>query len=264
MAYVLPVWTASDDTTAPGIDWWPRAAQSVSPMAPPVVIHDTTIVTGDTPGRSSTTPRSPSRGRRIVAARPQAEILARYPSAERVDGRGRAVLPGLRQRPHPPAAVLARGIYEDLSPPHTPPFTGGLAPLPLPALSGRRGARDGAARRAGGDPLAGPRSCSRTAPGSTATRWRWPTPVCGCSSASARGTARAPRSVSRAPFEVDAAHAETGLARIADLHARWHGAGDGRVRVGLAAWAPDLCSPELLGRLRGLQDELGVARDRSI
>jgi 5-methylthioadenosine/S-adenosylhomocysteine deaminase len=31
--------------------------------------------------------------------------------------------------------VLARGIYEDLSPPHTPPFTGGLALLPLPELT---------------------------------------------------------------------------------------------------------------------------------
>jgi 5-methylthioadenosine/S-adenosylhomocysteine deaminase len=33
------------------------------------------------------------------------------------------------------AMTLARGIYEDLSPPHTPPFMGGLAPLPLPQLS---------------------------------------------------------------------------------------------------------------------------------
>ena len=31
--------------------------------------------------------------------------------------------------------TLARGIYEDLSPPHNPPFTGGLAYLPTPELS---------------------------------------------------------------------------------------------------------------------------------
>lgn len=31
--------------------------------------------------------------------------------------------------------TLARGIYEDLSPAHKPPFEGGLAPLPLPRLS---------------------------------------------------------------------------------------------------------------------------------
>src|SRR5437016_4064420 len=51
------------------------------------------------------------------------------------------------------------------------------------------------------------------------------------------------------PFTADAALAEAGLARIAALHAHWDGRNDGRVRVGLAAWAPDLCSPELLARL---------------
>ena len=59
-------------------------------------------------------------------------------------------------------------------------------------------------------------------------------------------------------FEIDAARAETSLARIADLHKRWDGKGDGRVRVGLAAWAPELCSPDLLRRLRRLQGELDV------
>jgi 5-methylthioadenosine/S-adenosylhomocysteine deaminase len=57
---------------------------------------------------------------------------------------------------------------------------------------------------------------------------------------------------------VDPALGETGVQRIRELHARWHGAGQGRVQTGLAAWAPDMCTPELLGRLRKLQDELGV------
>jgi len=34
-----------------------------------------------------------------------------------------------------PAKEIAKGIYEDLSPPHRPPFTSGLAPLPVPELS---------------------------------------------------------------------------------------------------------------------------------
>ena len=33
--------------------------------------------------------------------------------------------------------TIARGIYEDQSPPHRPPFLGGLARLPLPTLSGQ-------------------------------------------------------------------------------------------------------------------------------
>src|SRR4030095_9733598 len=58
--------------------------------------------------------------------------------------------------------------------------------------------------------------------------------------------------------EVDARLGDAGLARIAALHSRWDGGAEGRVRVGLAAWAPDMCSPALLGRLRKVQDELGV------
>jgi 5-methylthioadenosine/S-adenosylhomocysteine deaminase len=59
------------------------------------------------------------------------------------------------------------------------------------------------------------------------------------------------------PFVVDGPLGERGLERIGALHARWNDAA-GRVRVGLAAWAPDMCSPELLTRLRKLQDGLGV------
>src|SRR5512132_1159147 len=134
MAYVLPVWTASDDTTAAGIDWRPHAAQSVSRMAPSVVIHDTTIVTADAAGTILYDAALAVEGRRIIALGPSAEVLARHPGASRVDGRGRAVLPGLANTHTHLPRVLARGIYEDLSPPHTPPFTGGLAPLPTPAL----------------------------------------------------------------------------------------------------------------------------------
>src|SRR5207247_871059 len=45
-------------------------------------------------------------------------------------------------------------------------------------------------------------------------------------------------------------------ARIREFHVRCDGRGEGRVSDGGAAWAPDLCSPELLGRVRKLQDEL--------
>ena len=100
------------------------------------LIHDTTIVTADETGsilydaRAARPrwPRSPRSARRRSCS-------ARHPSAERVDGRGRAILPGLANTHTHLSRVLARGIYEDLSPPHTPPFTGGLAPLPLPALA---------------------------------------------------------------------------------------------------------------------------------
>ena len=52
--------------------------------------------------------------------------------------------------------------------------------------------------------------------------------------------------------------AEQGRRRIEQLHTRWHGKGNGRLQVGLAAWAPDMCSPELLRDLRTLQERLDI------
>ena len=41
------------------------------------------------------------------------------------------------------------------------------------------------------------------------------------------------------PFEIDPALAEQGLTRIEALHTCWHSQENGRIGVGLAAWAPD-------------------------
>jgi cytosine/adenosine deaminase-related metal-dependent hydrolase len=153
--------------------------------------------------------------------------------------------------------VLARGIYEDLSPPHTPPFTGGLAPLPLPRTTpgeDRVLALLGAleAIRSGttlvleeGNGL----DVYAEALADTGLR------LVLCE----RAWDRAKASIGQpGPFEVDAALGEAGLARIRAFHARFHATAGGRVQAGLAAWAPDMASPELLGRLRKLQDDLGV------
>jgi 5-methylthioadenosine/S-adenosylhomocysteine deaminase len=221
------------------------------------VIHDATIVTGDDAGAIHYAAALAVEGPRIVAIGPTPELLARYPTAERVDGRGRAVLPGLANTHTHLSRVLARGIYEDLSPAHSPPFTGGLAPLPTPSLSPdeervmvqlgaleaiRSGTTLALEESSGIDSYAG-------ALADTGLRLL----LC------ERAWDRARASIGQpGPFEVDGALADTGLARIALLHRRWDGAAEGRVRTGLAAWAPDMCSPAVLGRLRKLQDELGV------
>ena len=87
------------------------------------LIHDTTIVTADETGSILYDAALLVRDGRVAALGPSAELVARHPSVERVDGRGRAVLPGLANTHTHLSRVLARGIYEDLSPPHTPPFT---------------------------------------------------------------------------------------------------------------------------------------------
>jgi len=107
-------------------------------------------------------------------------LLARHAAAERIDARDRVILPGFANTHTHLPRVLARGIYEDLSPPHTPPFAGGLAPLPLPALSDDE------------ERLAAPRG-RRT---SNAMRVRWPIPASGSCCVNAHGIARARRSAS--------------------------------------------------------------------
>ena len=226
-------------------------------MSAAQALHDTTVVTGDEAGTIHYDAALLVEGGRITALGPSAQILAQHPDAERVDARGCAVLPGFANTHTHLPRVLARGIYEDLSPPHEPPFTGGLSPLPLPrttpeedrvlALLGaleaiRSGTTLVLEEGNGLDVYAG-------ALADTGLR------LVLCE----RAWDRAKASIGQpGPFEVDGALGETGLARIRAFHARWHGAAEGRVQAGLAAWAPDMASPELLGRLRKLQDELGV------
>jgi 5-methylthioadenosine/S-adenosylhomocysteine deaminase len=226
-------------------------------VSTPVVLHDTTVVTGDDAGTIHYGAALAVEGGRLAAVGPSADVLARYAGAERVDASGCAVFPGFANTHTHLPRVLARGIYEDLSPPHTPPFTGGLSPLPLPRITAdeeRVMALLGAleAIRSGttllleeGTPLE-PYAGALVDTGLRLV-------LC------ERAWDRAKASVGQpGPFEADPALGDAGVRRIRDFHARWHGAGDGRVQAGLAAWAPDLCTPELLGRLRKLQDELGV------
>ena len=56
-------------------------------MAPAVVIHDTTIVTGNDTGTILYDAALAVEGRRIAALGTSADVLARYPGATRVDGR---------------------------------------------------------------------------------------------------------------------------------------------------------------------------------
>jgi 5-methylthioadenosine/S-adenosylhomocysteine deaminase len=224
-------------------------------MERPLVVHGATIVTADGTGTLHTDAALAVESGRIAALGPTADVLARYATAERIDARGRVVMPGFANTHTHLPRVLARGIYEDLSPPHVPPFTGGLAPLPLPPLDAdeervmallgaleairsgttlvlEEGARVEAYAQALADTGLRLVLCERA----------WDRAHAGIGQPGA--------------FERDAALGEAGIARATALHARWHGRGDGRVRVGVAAWAPDLCSPELLLRVRKAQDEL--------
>jgi 5-methylthioadenosine/S-adenosylhomocysteine deaminase len=223
----------------------------------PTIIHDSTIVTNDDTGTILYDGAVVVDAGRIAALGPAADLLARYPAAERIDGRGRLVMPGFANTHTHFTLTLARGIYEDLSPPHHPPFTGGLAYLPLPELS------DGEAQvmaRLGA--LEAIRSGTTLALENALGVHRYANALVETGLRFLLGDLawdRANASIGQpGPFEIDPALAEAGLQRAVDCHTRWNGKDNGRIRVGVAAWAPDMCSPDLLRRLRDLQDRLGT------
>jgi len=74
------------------------------------IIHDTTIVTADEQCAVHYDAAIAIAEDRIVALGPNAELLARYPAAERIDGRGKAVMPGFANGHTHLGLTLARGI----------------------------------------------------------------------------------------------------------------------------------------------------------
>jgi len=226
-------------------------------IAMQTVIHHTMIVTADDASTVLDDAAIVVEADRIAAIGPTTELLARYPAAEPIDGRGKAIMPGFANMHTHLGMTLARGIYEDLSPSHTPPFLGGLAPLPLPQLSldeHRVMCQLGVveAIRSGTTlVLEDAVGIQRYAEMLAASGLRFL--LC------ERAWDRAHAAIGQPGlFEVDPGLAEQGLTRIEALHTRWHGKENGRISVGLAAWAPDMCSPQLLGELRALQARLNV------
>lgn len=220
------------------------------------VIADTIVVTVDDEDRVLAEAAIAVEGGRIAALGPTAEVLPRFPGAEIVDGRRHMVMPGFANVHTHLGLTIARGIYEDLSPPHRPPFYSGLAELPIPELSAEENAAMvmlGAveAIRSGTTLLLedGTRIAS----------------YAGMLAASGLRLLLAERAWDKAkgsigdpaPFEQSPALAEDGLGRIEELFSSWNGRAAGRVSVGIAAWAPDMCSPGLLRRLSDLQARLG-------
>jgi 5-methylthioadenosine/S-adenosylhomocysteine deaminase len=222
-----------------------------------IVIHGAAVVTVDAGDSVIYDGAVAIEADRITEVGSSRDILARYPGAERIDGSGKAVMPGFANVHTHLYMTLARGIYEDLSPPHNPPFTSGLAPLPMPPLEPdehrifcKLGVLE--AIRSGTTAILEDATGIETYVEDLAatgvrfllTERAWD---------KAKGSIGDP-----APFEVDRKLGERCLARIETLHRKRHGTADGRIRVGVSAWAPDMCSPELLREVRTLQQKLDV------
>jgi 5-methylthioadenosine/S-adenosylhomocysteine deaminase len=219
------------------------------------VIHDTVIVTADDRDTVHYGAAIAIEGRKIAEIGPSADVLARHPAAEKIDGRGKMVMPGFANTHTHLTMTLARGVFEDLSPPHKPPFSGGLSPIPLPAMSAdekRVMAQLGAleALRSGTTfLLEDGAKLGDYAEALAATGQRF--------LLAERAYDRIGTEIGDpAPYQLDRKLGESHMVNIEALHGKWNGKADGRVRVAVSAWAPDMCSPELLRDLSALQKKL--------
>ena len=192
-------------------------------------------------------------GDRIAAIGPSAAILTRFPSAERMDGRGKAVMPGFANCHTHFLRVLSRGVYEDLPAPKQPPYERGRLGFPKMSADEKNLMAQAACLEAlrSGTTLVMDISANIDdyAEAAVASGLRL---VLGEQASDRKGA-----SVGQlGKFEADPAAAERSLGRIRALHQKWTDAEGGRVTVAIAAHAPDMCSPALLKALRALQEEL--------
>ena len=220
-----------------------------------LLIRNATIVTGDAAGTIHHQGAIAIEANRIAGLGPDAEIAARFPDAEVIDATGRAIFPGFANIHTHFVMTLARGVFEDLSPPHEPPFCGGLSPIPLPPLSPHEqavmcelGALE-ALRSGTTAVLEDASQIENYAAEMVKTGLRMVL--------AERSWDRIGTSIGDpAEFVRDEKVGRAGVERIKALHAKWDGAGEGRIRIGVSAWAPDMCSEELLRELRELQQSL--------
>lgn len=221
------------------------------------IIRNATIITMDTKNMMHANASIAIIGNRIAAIGTGDDLDGASATGEWdvVDGSGKMVMPGLANLHTHFSMALARGMFEDFSPPNRPPFTGGFAPFPQPELCSSQNTT-----------MCKLAAIEAIRSGTTAVLEDGFN-ISSYASAVARSGLRmvlAERAWDNScvdigsvtPFKRDEMLEQNGLERIGALHAAWNGAEDGRIRVGIAAWAPDACSPELFGKLLRLQDRL--------
>ena len=189
---------------------------------------------------------------RIVAIGPTPEIEAAYPSADRVDGRARAVFPGLINCHTHLLATADRSILEDFGFPTTLRFpTTGRGLLSddernvFALLAAIEAIRSGTTTM-----LEISDRIPQYAQSLVDTGLRL--------FLAENFNDIDDERLSEGRFHFSSAKLEAGLRRSEDLISAWHGREDGRVRCFVSPHAPELCSPDLLRSARELAERHGL------
>ena len=236
----------------------PRGAQGQQPPRRTVVFAHTTIVNVDVVQDDVALAVD---GDAVAAIGTTDAILARYPSADVYDGRGKALLPGLINCHMHMSATLERGFNEDFGFPNSARLSvrpGSLLQGDENTLMVTIGAieaiRSGATTIVQNESGIGRHAAALAKTGLRcvfAESVRDTENVAGPMSADGFAKSEAPRFSARLR--------DTGLQSINDLFTSWHGAEQGRISVFPAAALAETSSPELLQAVRAFAEkhELG-------
>jgi 5-methylthioadenosine/S-adenosylhomocysteine deaminase len=196
-------------------------------------------------------------GNRIAAIGPTDAILRSYPNAEILDGRGKAIFPGLINCHAHMAAVLARGFNEDFGFPNSARLTVQPASLlqgeentlmvTVAALEAIRTGTTTIVENAGGIARAAAALAQSGLRCVFAESIRDSENVAGPMSPDGLAKSEAPR--------FSPTLRDEGMQRIDDLFTAWHGKHQGRISVFPAAALAETSSPELLSAVRAFADK---------
>ena len=217
-----------------------------------LVIRNTTIVTSDATRTVHHDASIVVEADRIVAIGPVEKIDRAWPGAERVEGRGKAVFPGLVNCHTHLRLTVARGIQEDFGFPSTlrfPTTAQALLSTEENAVFATLGALE----------------CLR---GGNTTMLEIGTRLPEYARSVADTGLRVvfgqtcsdldPAGIREDRFTYLPALAEKTLRSVDDVISTWHGAEKGRITCVVAAHAPEACSPDLLRAARELAERRNV------
>ena len=192
----------------------------------------------------------------ILDITPNSEVEKKYPDAKTIDATNKAIFSGFANCHTHFRLTLARGIFENESSSNSPPFPG-LPRRPLPKTSKEEnqimvllGALEAI--------KSGTTVAMEVADG--IMDYADELQKSGLRLVLAEQISDRISGTYGEPGEIksDPQRNENGLEQMSDLYSKWHEYDGSRITVGIAAWAPDMNSPNSLYSIRSLQEKLGV------
>jgi cytosine/adenosine deaminase-related metal-dependent hydrolase len=218
------------------------------------IIKNTTVITADAGRRLHYDAAVVIEGDRIIDLGPSDEISSKYPRAEDIDGRGKAVMPGFANCHTHLTATIRRGISEDFGFPTTLRFPKRAADYlsddeitVMAELAALEAIRSGTTLI---------HEIGRVEPYGQAVVDSGLRIMYGIGASDVDPSKVFMRITGEhSKFEFDKSRGEESLKRVRSIHAKFDGMDNDRVRVSCAAAMPERLSPWMLRRVRELSEE---------